>query len=468
MSGKKRRLLNTASVIVDVVLIVAAYLLALWLRMTVLANIEHSVEVTSVDTSALMVILSACVMVILYDVFGLYEEMQRGWWRQAACVAVANAVGLLFAGALLYALRLMDYSRMTLLLFYASSCILVWAKHSAWNIVSVRLYEKGYNRRKVLLIGSGELAERFFALSKDARYGCQYLGYCADTTNAALPQYRGKLEDIRGILTAGGVEEAVVALPQADNALMGQLISLCGRFGVSVRIIPYYNDFIPATPHVDPMGSLKLMTVRSESYRGPAWAICKRAMDLLISIVGIVVLSPLMLVTAILAKTTSPGPAIFSQKRAGKNGKPFSMYKFRSMCVDAESKLEQLQAKNEADGPAFKMAKDPRVTPFGRLIRKTSIDELPQLFNVLMGDMSIVGPRPPLLTEVAQYNDWDWGRLTVKPGLTCYWQISGRSELSFSEWMKLDLKYVEEQGFWTDCKIILRTVRIVFSGKGAY
>ena len=144
------------------------------------------------------------------------------------------------------------------------------------------------------------------------------------------------------------------------------------------------------------------------------------------------------------------------------------MYKFRSMYMDAEERLTELQKYNQMDGPAFKMENDPRITPVGRFIRKTSVDELPQLWNVLKGDMSIVGPRPPIPREVEQYTDWDWGRLAVKPGLTCYWQVNGRSNLSFDEWMKLDLKYVEEQGFFTDLKILFKTAGVVLRGDGAY
>ena len=138
------------------------------------------------------------------------------------------------------------------------------------------------------------------------------------------------------------------------------------------------------------------------------------------------------------------------------------------MYQDAEQRLEELRAQNEVDGPVFKMTHDPRITPVGKWLRRTSIDELPQLFNILRGDMSIVGPRPPLPAEVAQYSDWDWGRLAVRPGLTCYWQISGRSNLSFEEWMRLDLQYIEEQGFLTDMRIIFRTVGVVLRGEGAY
>lgn len=194
----------------------------------------------------------------------------------------------------------------------------------------------------------------------------------------------------------------------------------------------------------------------------------KRFFDIVLSILALIALSPLFLVTALAIKADSKGPVIYRQWRSGKNSRPFLMYKFRSMCADADKRLKDLASLNEKDGPVFKMTNDPRVTKVGRFIRRVSIDELPQLVNILKGDMSIVGPRPPLPNEVVQYTPYQMQRLKVKPGLTCYWQIRGRSDLSFDEWIRLDLKYIEERGLWTDFKVIMRTVPVVFGGKGAY
>ena len=175
-----------------------------------------------------------------------------------------------------------------------------------------------------------------------------------------------------------------------------------------------------------------------------------------------------MLITALAIKLESPGPAVFVQKRVGTNGKEFNMYKFRSMCIDAEEKLKKLKHKNETEGPTFKMQEDPRITKVGHFIRKYSIDELLQLVNILKGDMSIIGPRPALPREVAEYGEFDKLRLLVKPGLSCYWQVSGRSNIPFDEWMKLDVKYIKEMSLLTDIKIILLTFPAVFKGDGAY
>ncbi|MGN1081234.1 MAG: sugar transferase [Acutalibacteraceae bacterium] len=194
----------------------------------------------------------------------------------------------------------------------------------------------------------------------------------------------------------------------------------------------------------------------------------KRVFDILFSLVLLAVLSPLMLVTAVLIKTDG-GPVFYVQERVGKNGKHFKMFKFRSMVVhaDAPEILEQLRSQNEMDGPMFKMEHDPRITKIGKFIRKTSIDELPQLINVLIGNMSVVGPRPPLPSEVEQFNEYQKQKLLVKQGITCYWQCSGRNNILFDEWIELDLKYIYESSLLTDIKIILKTIPAVLSAKGA-
>ena len=198
------------------------------------------------------------------------------------------------------------------------------------------------------------------------------------------------------------------------------------------------------------------------------YEVVKRLIDVVCSFLGVLVLSPLFIIIAIIIKMTSKGPVFFSQKRVGKNGKEFDMYKFRSMVVNAEELKEKLAAQNEMSGPMFKMKDDPRVTKVGKFIRKTSIDELPQLLNVLKGDMSLVGPRPSLPKEVAQFEDWMYRRLEVKPGLTCYWQVSGRNNIDFEDWMKLDIKYVDERSTWIDIKLIFKTVGVLFGDKNAH
>ena len=227
--------------------------------------------------------------------------------------------------------------------------------------------------------------------------------------------------------------------------------------------LAYENVEIIAIPIAQPQ-ALILFPKRKRYVYG----FLKRFMDIVMSSLALIILSPVLLVTAIAIKMESKGPVFYSQPRAGKNAKSFKMYKFRSMCMDADEKLKDLMDLNEVDGPVFKIAHDPRVTKVGCIIRRKSIDELPQLINILRGDMSIVGPRPPLLNEVEQYTSYHMQRLNVTPGLTCYWQISGRSNLHFDDWVSLDLRYIKESGLWTDFKTILKTFPAVLFGWGAY
>lgn len=226
------------------------------------------------------------------------------------------------------------------------------------------------------------------------------------------------------------------------------------------------------------MDSVSKMTVKSTADRSNMRAVyekksnvykfLKRFFDIVLSGIALLCLSPVFLVTAIAIKLEDGGPAFFTQPRAGKDMKPFKMYKFRSMYVNADEKLKELLKDNEQTGHAFKIKNDPRITKVGKFIRKTSIDELPQLINIIKGDMSIVGPRPILPFQMEECNDYEKQRLIVQPGLTCYWQIGGRANIKWDEWVELDLNYIEDMSLWTDLKMIVKTVPAVFDSEGAY
>jgi len=195
--------------------------------------------------------------------------------------------------------------------------------------------------------------------------------------------------------------------------------------------------------------------------------IIKRIIDIIGALSGLILISPVMIIVAIWIKLDSKGPVLFAQNRVGRDGSKFVMYKFRSMCSNAEGLLCKLKDENEMSGPMFKMKDDPRITKIGKFIRKTSIDELPQLFNILKGDMSLVGPRPSLPKEVVQFTSFQKQRLIAKPGLTCYWQVRGRSDISFKDWMKMDVEYIEERNTWVDISLIFQTVGVLFGDEGA-
>ena len=194
----------------------------------------------------------------------------------------------------------------------------------------------------------------------------------------------------------------------------------------------------------------------------------KRCMDILLSAIALIVLSPVFLVTAIAIRLEDNGPALFTQERAGKDMVPFKMYKFRSMYVNADAQLAEMMKQNEQTGHAFKIKNDPRITKVGKVIRKLSIDELPQLINIIKGDMSIVGPRPILTFQMEECSQYEKQRLVVQPGLTCYWQIGGRADIKWAQWVELDLNYIEDMSLWTDIKMIVKTIPAVFDSRGAY
>ncbi len=251
-----------------------------------------------------------------------------------------------------------------------------------------------------------------------------------------------------------------------DGVSMQKAITTCEQLGVPFALPAYSFRLGRARPQ----GAENLLhgyvhyLVHEPKLRARA---VKRVFDIISSAVALWTLLPLMFVIAILVKLTSRGPILFKQKRVGLNGRPFHMLKFRSMLANAEEIKASLAAQNEQSGPVFKMKHDPRVTPLGRFIRKFSIDELPQLINVLRGDMSVVGPRPPVPTEVAQYAAWQLRRLSVRPGLTCLWQVSGRSQISFEEWMYLDMQYIDHWSLASDLRLILRTLPVVITGRGS-
>jgi exopolysaccharide biosynthesis polyprenyl glycosylphosphotransferase len=281
------------------------------------------------------------------------------------------------------------------------------------------------------------------------------------------PAVLGSIDRLRSILEERTIDELILCAPFAENAEdILSTIKLGEELGIVVRVVldPADRGYIHRM-QFEYFGRDTVVTFFRQNLI--LQLALKRAIDVTLSAVLLVLLSPLLAVVAIVIKLTSPGPILFVQDRVGMNQRPFRLFKFRSMVADAEARKAELSGLNEMDGPVFKIRSDPRTTKIGRLLRKTSIDELPQLFNVLNGTMSLVGPRPPVPSEVEKY-DWLYRRrLSIRPGITCLWQIYGRNELSFKQWMELDRVYVETWSLWLDIKILLRTVPVVLLCRGA-
>jgi exopolysaccharide biosynthesis polyprenyl glycosylphosphotransferase len=344
------------------------------------------------------------------------------------------------------------------------------------GILWLRLTTSWLRRREppvepLLVLGIGPLG-RHTGLEirdrNDSRKIVGYLRFADEAMHDRLPaEVLGVVSDLESVLKQHVVSEVYIAgNNDSQRAEMQEAICVLERFGIPFALPAAGFRFGRARPEHEKAvadGYLHYLSIRHK----PVQLALKRLFDIVSSGGALIVLSPLLLAVAILVKLTSRGPVLFRQVRVGQHGREFHMLKFRSMVVDAERLKAKLMALNEQTGPVFKMARDPRITAFGRFIRKYSIDELPQLLNVLRGEMSIVGPRPPVPPEVAKYEAWQRRRLSVRPGLTCVWQVSGRNSISFDEWMYLDMQYIDHWSLAHDFELILKTVPVVLTGRGA-
>lgn len=331
---------------------------------------------------------------------------------------------------------------------------------------------KRVDDHRMLVVGTGEHAVGFArSIVERSSWNNRFLGHVAvpgEVPNESATPIVARLAELEKFLDSEVVDEVVFAVPGRSPEDFERALAACDERGVDVLLtIP------PSVPH---NGNVEIANVTgfnmpmlglTRTPTGEIRLVAKRLLDLVGATVAILLASPIMLLTVIAIKIDDPGPVLFKQVRSGRNGRKFVMLKFRSMCVDAEAKRRELEKFNEMGGPVFKMKHDPRITRIGRLIRKTSIDELPQLFNVFIGTMSLVGPRPPLPSEVAQYEPWQRRRLSVRPGITGMWQVSGRNNIDFDEWMQLDLKYIDSWSLWLDFKILFKTLPAVLLNRGA-
>lgn len=379
---------------------------------------------------------------------------------------------------------------MAILLFFVAHCAAETLSHHSpltaslgvvWvlliaNRLAVIKYLKSRGRDDqwstcVLILGTDYRAiEAAHVFSIHPEWHLRIIGFLTETetevgSSKAGHRVLGRVDDIAEVLKREVVDCVFFAGATLDTAKLQHIALLCGMVGVdfvfSLRLIREQNDLF-----FEKYDLLSLLVFKS-AYHSPERLFIKRAMDIMVSVLVIILFLPLWLILPLIIRLESPGPAFYSQTRVGRNGRLFRLFKFRSMVKDAEAMQQSLLQLNEMDGPVFKVKNDPRITRIGRFLRRTSLDEFPQFFNVLMGDMSLVGPRPPLPEEVSHYGDAQRKRLSIKPGITCLWQISGRNEIKFDEWMRLDLQYIDHWSLLLDLKILFKTVLAILSGKGA-
>lgn len=345
---------------------------------------------------------------------------------------------------------------------------------SAFIVKNVIMKKTTYKPR-TLLIGEIEGFEKFERFLEKSNLAMDIVGYVddrmnkkRDTEQGVEDGYLGCIQDLESIIRKNSIDQIYIMNSKKNQMDIQLYLDMCMEMGVTVRIIMNAYKAGVAQTYVSSVGTYPILTYHTVSLNRGSKAI-KRGMDIVGSLIGIILSSPIMLVTALAIKLDSPGPVIFRQERVGKNGRKFYIYKFRSMCVDAEEKKKQLMEQNEMDSNfMFKIEHDPRVTKVGNFIRKTSIDELPQFFNVLKGDMSLVGTRPPTVDEVKMYERNHWRRISIRPGITGMWQVSGRSSIKdFEEIVELDIQYIDRWNVLLDFQILFKTAIQVLFRKGA-
>ncbi len=412
---------------------------------------------------------------IIFSLFGLYHS-RRLSARRTEVIDVIKATSLgtlvIFMAAILF--RISMVTPIFLTVFWAVSSATGALGRLVLRYLLGRIRIRGRNLRFMLIVGTNPRAVEFARkIEAKPELGYRIIGF-VDEEWAGIREFRKTgypvacdLDSFPGFLRDSVVDEVVMALPiRSCYFHASRIADLCDAQGIVVRFFPLFNLKL-AQSKAEEFEDDSLITLYTGTSEG--WPVLvKRFLDFSISLVLIIILAPLFLIIALLIKLTSPGPAFFIQKRLGLNKRRFPIYKLRTMIPHAEQKLPELEDLNEVTGPVFKIKDDPRITPIGKFLRKTSIDELPQLFNVLKGEMSLVGPRPLPARDYEGFDqDWQRRRFSVRPGITCLWQINGRSSIPFEKWMELDMEYIDKWSLWLDLKILVRTIPAVLKGSGA-
>lgn len=416
-------------------------------------------------------------LLVLFEARGLYRLPRgSGWLETVVRVASSTTLGVAALVVVLYATQTF-YTRLMYVYAWAGMNLCVSLGRGLVYAVRRWLWVQGIAAERVLVVGAGPLGQQVMeSIQRHPQLGYFLVGYVDETplperspamAQQEAPRYLGRPADIALLLEPCHIDEVILALPADAQSIAPAVVHQCRSEGVEFRIVPDIYELSYDRVDIAQLAGLPLIGLKEVAIRG--WnLVVKRALDIALSLTVLLLGWPLFLLIAVAIKLDSPGPVLFTQKRIGRRGRAFTVFKFRTMRERAEQEQERLAALNEATGPLFKIRDDPRLTRVGRILRRTSVDELPQVINILLGEMSWVGPRPGTPSEVARYEPWQRKRLEVLPGLTGLWQTSGRSDLPFEAMVRLDIYYIENWRLWLDIIILLRTIPAVISGKGAY
>ena len=483
MLKERAKVLNLAVFVADLSLVAAAFLLAFWLRDGVFPSMgwfEGRLYPLNDYLPLLAVALGIWGAFLLasdqYRSHRTIPLLQEAWDLLRANGGAAIAfILVLYAGRLDERLLGQDrVSRLWIALFPVLAFLFLLSERLALRLASRYVRSRGFNYRTVLIVGSGPAA-RDVARSIDAHryWGFRILGFVlaphdlAPAKRPVLPHpVLGELRDLGRIVEGAVVDDVIFAVGRKDFDAVEEFSLSLQDQGIRVRFALDIFPHAKAKVDLEELDGTQLLTFSTSPNR-PVQLAAKRLLDVALSGLLLLIAAPIVGLVALLIRLSTGGKIIFRQTRCGLNGRSFTLYKFRTMVEDAEDRRGALLHLNEMKGPVFKLRSDPRVTRVGRFLRKFSLDEIPQLWNVLRGDMSLVGPRPPIPEEVAQYQRWQRRRLAMKPGLTCLWQVSGRNQVDFDQWMRLDLEYIDNWSPSLDLKILLKTIPVVLTGRGA-
>ena len=467
------------NVLLDLCLTATAFIVAYFTKIYFLPGQLAGLNITPnyyVVLLLIIIIWTACLVVV--DIYT--EFIRKSLIDTTLGVLKATVIGLISLLTLLFIFKIKDVSRILLFIFLILDITFLVGTKCLIRYLYLRSEKKDYNRKNILIIGSRTRAEGAIGLIMSSYRNYHILGCLEIEGHKIGREVRdgvrviGTMDDLKDIITKHVVDEVIFAMPLKQIESVDVYMLLIEVAGIHVRIFPDWHIYSllykPGISHIvfDDFHGIPTMvlTGTSSNHRD---LLIKSISDYLAAILGLVMLLPFFVIIGICIKIFSfKGPVFFTQERIGLYGRKFKVYKFRTMVPDAEKRLQSLMEYNEADGPVFKINNDPRIIPFiGRFLRRTSLDELPQLINVAKGEMSLVGPRPPIQAEVEQYDVWQRRRLSMKPGLTCLWQIQpNRNDLSFHQWMTLDLKYIDNWSLKQDVKILWDTVKVVLGAEG--
>lgn len=471
------RLISRLERVGDFILICLSFVVAYYGRYSLVFWNEHynlglpffGEELAPLKDYALILVLSLLFFMAVLSWCGAYASMRLNSPIKLLNIGlVSSAVVFLLLAATLFVLKV-EVSRSFIALF----CILVGLLLTLERYIVLAFLRyfrrRGRNFRNIIICGEGEQAQKLIKeimLRRELGIRIRGVGVFSDSANCDFtPLIVGK-ETIEDVIREAAIDEVIFADVVQNLSEVEDLLVACAEQGIETTVVADLFSVGVVKSGLSYFGGMPL--IHFETPPGDRWELSlKRGVDIFVSLSLLILLAPILALIAIIIKLTSGSPILFKQKRVGLNGRIFSLYKFRTMVKDAEEQLPKLSHKNEMDGPVFKMKNDPRVTPFGRFLRKFSFDELPQLWNVLRGDMSLVGPRPPVPGEVSMYERKDRRRLSMRPGLTCTWQVSGRNAVKrFEDWVKMDLEYIDNWSLGRDFMLLLKTLPVVLSGKG--